>query len=478
MGQRPPTPQGPPRRKQERRHKFWKPGDFLARRGAAGRRTGGVFKARAGALPQSAQTSSANANWEPLGPFQVNSANYGLVTGRISSLALDPADTTANTLIAGTTGGGVWISQNAGTSSVSNLAFVPLTDQVSPLYGAEDSSISIGAVTVQPGGTGVFLAGTGDPNDALDSYYGAGLLRSTDGGNTWTLIPGTSDVSAGLATTDYGFLGEGFAGFSWSTENPEVVVAAVSQAYEGELVDADLAGYSYAGLYYSNDSGASWHLATITDGAGQDVQGPTDAWAGIDGNAATAVVWNPKRNLFVAAVRFHGYYQSSDGITWTRMAAQPGSGLTTAMCPTGHVHDWVDRVPHLPRRAGGESAHRRHLCLDSGRQQPGSGPLAGRVLAELGRVQQPVRSLSRKQWSTAALETDTWQGAITIANGDYNLALAAVPSGQDTLLLAGANDLWKCSLAMGVPMAQHHQFHYLHEREGRRVSARPRVECG
>ncbi len=392
-------------------------------------------------------TSSANANWEPLGPFQVNSANYGLVTGRISSLALDPADTTANTLIAGTTGGGVWISQNAGTSSVSNLAFVPLTDQVSPLYGAEDSSISIGAVTVQPGGTGVLLAGTGDPNDALDSYYGAGLLRSTDGGNTWTLIPGTSDVSAGLATTDYGFLGEGFAGFSWSTKNPEVVVAAVSQAYEGELVDADLAGYSYAGLYYSNDSGASWHLATITDGAGQDVQGPTDAWAGIDGNAATAVVWNPKRNLFVAAVRFHGYYQSPDGITWTRMAAQPGSGLTTAMCPTATSMTGLTACPMI----------RGALAVN---------PTTGDTFAWTVNVNNQDQGLWQdacslnsgacsnqsilfgKQWSTAALETNTWQGAITIANGDYNLALAAVPSGQDTLVLAGANDLWKCSLAM------------------------------
>jgi hypothetical protein len=37
----------------------------------------------------------------------------------------------------------------------------------------------------------------------------------------------------------------------------------------------------------------------------------------------------------------------------------------------------------------------------------------------------------------------------TIANGDYTLALAAVPSGQDTMLLAGANDLWKCSLSGG-----------------------------
>ena len=51
--------------------------------------------------------------------------------------------------------------------------------------------------------------------------------------------------------------------------------------------------------------------------------------------------------------------------------------------------------------------------------------------------------------NTAALETSTINGAATIENGDYNLALAAVPSGQDTLLLAGANDLWKCSLAMG-----------------------------
>src|SRR5579864_3104002 len=54
-----------------------------------------------------------------------------------------------------------------------------------------------------------------------------------------------------------------------------------------------------------------------------------------------------------------------------------------------------------------------------------------------------------KQWNTAPLESDTWLGAATIQNGTYNLALAAVPSDQDTILLAGDNDLWKCSLAMG-----------------------------
>ena len=58
-----------------------------------------------------------------------------------------------------------------------------------------------------------------------------------------------------------------------------------------------------------------------------------------------------------------------------------------------------------------------------------------------------------RQWSTSPLEANTGEGAATIANGDYNLALAAVPAalgqGEDTWLLAGANDLWRCSLAQG-----------------------------
>ena len=55
-----------------------------------------------------------------------------------------------------------------------------------------------------------------------------------------------------------------------------------------------------------------------------------------------------------------------------------------------------------------------------------------------------------QQWSTAALETNTLEGAATIADGDYNLTLAAVRRAQqDTLVMAGANDLWKCSLAVG-----------------------------
>jgi len=57
-----------------------------------------------------------------------------------------------------------------------------------------------------------------------------------------------------------------------------------------------------------------------------------------------------------------------------------------------------------------------------------------------------------QNWSTAALETNTSLGAATIADGSYNLALGpagagGLGAGQDTLLLAGANDLWNAASA-------------------------------
>ena len=73
-----------------------------------------------------------------------------------------------------------------------------------------------------------------------------------------------------------------------------------------------------------------------------------------------------------------------------------------------------------------------------------------RVL-KLARIPEVVRNYLRltfgTQLNTAAIETSSEGGDATVLNGDYNLALAAVPSEQDTLLFVGGNDLWRCSLA-------------------------------
>ena len=406
--------------------------------------------AGAASLPEPAASATSGVTWQPLGPAAVETSDFGLVTGRISALALDPSDATGNRLYVGTTGGGVWLANNAAVSTPASIVFTPLTDNVAALGGAADASISVGALTVQPGATGVILAGTGDPNDVLDSYYGAGILRSTDGGNTWSLIQTTTDLEDGLSAQDYSFAGNGFAGFAWSTVNPQVVVAAVSQAYEGTLVDAGSANASYEGLYYSSDSGATWHLAAITDGSGKDVQGPLDQFQSPSGNAATAVVWNPIRQLFIAAVRFHGYYQSPNGVTWTRIAAQPAPGLTAQMCPsnTGNIGSIACPIYRGALAVNPQTGDTFAWTVDLDNQDQGL--WQDQCTISGGNCTNATVTFAR-QWSTAALQTSTLEGAATIADGDYNLALAAVPSGQETMVLAGANDLWQtnCPVSQG-----------------------------
>ena len=71
-------------------------------------------------------SSASTAIWQSLGPAAVVSPNFGLVAGRVSSIAVDPSDPTGNRVYLGTTGGGVWVSQNAGTAG--SVVFTPLTD--------------------------------------------------------------------------------------------------------------------------------------------------------------------------------------------------------------------------------------------------------------------------------------------------------------------------------------------------------------
>ena len=387
-----------------------------------------------------------NAAWQAVGPTQIASQSYGTVTGRVTSIAIDPANPTGNTVYLGTTGGGVWKSINAAGAAAS-VTFAPLTDTL-PVFSANAGtpaipSLSIGALSMSnTSGADVLLAGTGDPNDASDSYYGEGILRSTDGGNTWTLAQQSNDGVAG----NHSFAGLSVAGFAWSSTTPGLVVAALSQSAEGVPVNAADANYSVMGLYYSTNAGVTWQMGLILDGS-QVVQRPTSG--GAPGNAATAVVWNPVRKLFYAALRFHGYYQSTDGLTWTRLTQQPGAGLTTTACPAN------------PSGAGSPACpiFRGSLAVQ---------PIMGDTFAltvdannlDQG-LWQDVCALSGANCTTspaftkqlASTPLEVGNGSTAIAQADYNLSLAAVATGAgstlDTLLFAGTVDLYRCSLAAG-----------------------------
>ena len=385
-----------------------------------------------------------------MGPVNVASQNFGTVTGRVTSIAIDPADSSGNTVYLGTTGGGVWKSTNAGGTAAS-VTFKPLTDTL-PVFSANAGtaaipSLSIGALSIsQTNGIDVLLAGTGDPNNALDSYYGEGILRSTDGGSTWSLAQQANDGVAGNHT----FVGLSVAGFAWSTTTPGLVVAAMSQSAEGVLVNATDANYSVMGLYYSTNGGVSWQMGLVMDGS-QVLQRPTPG--GAPGNAATAVVWNPVRQMFYAAIRYHGYYSSPDGISWTRLTLQPGAGLTTTACPTN------------PNGVGSTSCpiFRGTLAV-----QPNTGDTFALTVDANNLDQglwQDVCALMGARCATAAItfgkkltstQLEVGNGSTAIAQGDYNLSLAAVQAGTgtglDTLLFAGTVDLYRCSLAAGCAL--------------------------
>ncbi|WP_263350710.1 beta strand repeat-containing protein [Acidicapsa acidisoli] len=436
------------------------PGHLASLPGLRSETWGTHTQTRTQELGQAMPEASGGPVWSALGPVGVNSLSYGLVTGRVSAIAVEPSDASGNHVFVGTTGGGLWQSQNAAASTPGSVQFLPLTDNLAVLSSAQEAGISIGAVTVQPGGTGVVLVGLGDPNDALDSYYGAGLLRSGDGGQTWTLIQQTMDLEDKLSGQDYSFLGEGFAGFAWSTTNSQLVVAAVSQAYEGAVVNAVQSAASYEGLYWSNDSGSSWHLARITDQDGEDVQGPLDGFVLPDGNAATSVVWNPVRQVFVAAVRYHGYYQSTDGMNWMQMPSypngQPGAGFTAANCPTEAGSVGVAGCPIFrgSLAVNPVTGDTFAWSVDAFNQDQGIWQDQCNLEGIGAGVNCATPSITfGTRLATTALESSDENGPATIENGDYNLTLAAVPTGTgaggDTLVFAGDNDLWKCSLAAG-----------------------------
>ena len=400
-----------------------------------------------GARP-AASTANLTAPWQPLGPATVTSVSYGPVSGRISSISLDPNDTTGNTVWLGTTGGGVWKSTNA-AGALASVSFAPLTDTL-PVFSANEGastvpSLSIGAVAVQPASTAVVLAGTGDPNDATDSYYGEGILRSADGGQTWTLAVGSRDGANGTHT----FAGLATAGIAWSSATPTLVAAAMTTSLQGLFVDA--AGASAVpGLYFSTDAGVTWQMASVYDGT-QLVQTPVPPGIAQAANNATAVVWDAQRGLFVAALSAHGYYGSADGQTWKRLANQPGLGLTTANCPVGANGAGSANCPML----------RGALAV-----QPATGDLYALTVdaneADQGLWQDLCNAGSNGQCATAsptfatridhgALEVGqgTVGSSTTIVQGSYDLALAAGPAANNgTVLFAGTMDLYRCSLAL------------------------------
>ena len=364
--------------------------------------------------------------WVPLGPAPLASdpgtgQNYGAVSGRATAVAIDPADATGNTVYIGSAQGGVWRSSNAGSLSPSaaSVNWTPVLDY--------ESTLAVGSIAIQPGNTdvtkSVILVGTGETNSSADSYYGLGILRSADGGATWSLI--TQDAGG-----THKFAGLGFSKIAFSTTNPQLVVAAAAAATEGFALGLESPVTVNRGIYYSVNGGVSWQYASIKDGT--TVVSP---------GSVTSVVYNATAGKFFAALRYHGIYSSTDGSNWTRLAdaSQPGAGLTTANCSA------TSATPACP-------IYRAELAVVPGRDEMYTwvvalDPNTGNEV-DGGFWQNTNGGSTRTSINDDGVTNcgDTGLGGCGVQQGTYNLEITAVPNGSGTDIYAGAINVYKCRI--------------------------------
>ncbi len=218
--------------------------------------------------------AGASAQWSLIGP---QPAGYES-SGRVTALAIDP--NSANTLYLGAAEGGVWKTTDGG------LTWTPLTDQ--------QPSLAIGSLAIDPNDSNTIYAGTGESNFNIDAYYGAGVLKSSDGGATWTNIPGP-------------FTGISIGAIAVSPSNSQRVVAG-----------------AFFGIYVSTDAGATWNLASFVPSVVTGVFfDPTNA------NTVYAAAGDPVGGS-------SGVYKSTDGgDTWT---TTNGTGATALpLTNTGRI---------------------------------------------------------------------------------------------------------------------------------------------
>jgi photosystem II stability/assembly factor-like uncharacterized protein len=176
--------------------------------------------------------TSGGSNWTQLGPLAIpNGQTYGgarvLVTGRVTAIAIDPS--APDTIYLGSAQGGVWKTNDGG------LSWDPKSDN--------EVSLAIGALTLDPNFPNIVYVGTGEGNFSGDSYYGLGILKSVDGGNTWTNLASTT------------FPGVRFC---------RLVVTPSTGSPATQLFAA-----TTAGLFRSQNGGSSWTILTSGLPAGE-----------------------------------------------------------------------------------------------------------------------------------------------------------------------------------------------------------------
>ena len=269
--------------------------------------------------------------WNKRGPYNVG--------GRTRALAIDISDATDNTVLAGGVSGGMWRTVDGGASwtkttkpeqfhSVTTLAQDTRTGHTSTWYygTGELSGNSAG------GGGGAF-------------FRGDGIYKSTDGGNSWSVLSSTSSDKPQIFDSNFNFI--------WTLQvapaNGYVIAATfngIKRSIDGGDTWTDILKASTGYSYYSD---VIVHGSAIyaTMSYGNDKAG---IWRSGDyGDTWTNITPNNFPSYFDRMVV--GGAPSNDNIVY--LIADLGSGHALwkyTYDPNGGT--WVDRSANIPAFGG------------------------------------------------------------------------------------------------------------------------------
>ncbi len=193
--------------------------------------------------------------WRAVGPRLVpNGQTYGSarppVSGRCGGIVIAPGDPHRLVLCSG--GGGLWGTFDRGAT------WQPLTD--------DQPTTSMGAIAAAPSAPNIVYAGTGEGDN--QSQLGVGLLRSSDGGQTWQLMPapqlsgsGVYDIAVDPADPMHVWVGtlerlleSTSGGATWRVvQSVPTWDIAINPGTPGEIFAA-----TRAGLIRSANGGSTW----------------------------------------------------------------------------------------------------------------------------------------------------------------------------------------------------------------------------
>ncbi len=213
-----------------------------------------------------------------------------IMSGRVSDIAVDPADATH--FYVGYASGGLWETKDNG------ITFQPLFD--------DQAVMTIGAIDVNWAKKTIYV-GTGEVNSSRSSYAGNGVYRSTDGGRSWQHMGLDETHHIGQVIVDQ--------------KDPSTVwVAALGHLYGTN---------PERGVYKTTNGGETWTKTLFVDdktGAVDLIRDPRNP------NELFAATWERQRWAwdFKESGPGSGVWHSTDGgSNWSRISN------TNAGFPTG-----------------------------------------------------------------------------------------------------------------------------------------------